>query len=380
MRVTRLGGLVAIAVLLLVASAGDAAAYPQFQFSTGAAKCSTCHFSPSGGGLINDYGRMEAGDTISRSGNGEFLHGLWTPPDFLALGGDYRGAVVAKNHDGDSELLGFPMQADLYARLAVGPLSVNVIGGFRGAAREPRPDFQDRLISREHYVMYQKDEASTYFRAGRFFPIYGLRLVDHTAYVRRFMGFYTFEESYAIGAGTYPGEWELHGSVYMPVPVEARGAGPGLYGASFYAERSLRDETASIAIQGRVGAGDDDARMSLGTVGKMWLESKKLLLMGQLDLQLQRIDAGADDVSRGQTAAYLGATYFWKPWWLVGLAFESWDPDLVVGGDEREAIDLTMNIFPYAHFELQLLGKLESVGNDWGTPNTSGMLMLHYYL
>ena len=380
MRLSRLAILAAAAALALLADAGDAAAYPQFQFSTGAARCGDCHFSPAGGGLINDYGRSEAGDTISRSGDGSFLHGAWTPPEALQLGADYRGAVIARTEGDQTKLLGFPMQADLYVRAAVGGFSLNVIAGMRGAARAPRPAFVDRLISREHYVMYQKDQASTYVRAGRFFPIYGLRLVDHTAYVRRFMGFYTFEESYAVEAGTYAGDWALDASLDTPVPTVLRGAGAQAFGATFHAERSLRDETASLAIQGRVAASEDDARYTLGTVGKMWLESKRLLLMGQLDLQLQTIDAGAEDVGRGQLAGYLGATWFWKPWFLLGGAAERWDPDLAVRDDERDALDLSVNVFPYAHVEVQLLGKLEAQGNDWGDADALGMLMLHYYL
>ena len=47
-------------VLALAAGATSAHAYPQFQFSTGAETCKDCHYSPGGGGLINDYGRDEA--------------------------------------------------------------------------------------------------------------------------------------------------------------------------------------------------------------------------------------------------------------------------------------------------------------------------------
>ena len=71
----RLAPFLIVAALLL--SAGRAEAYPQFQFSTLNSRCQNCHFSPVGGGLINEYGRSEAGDTISRGGDGSFLHGLW---------------------------------------------------------------------------------------------------------------------------------------------------------------------------------------------------------------------------------------------------------------------------------------------------------------
>src|SRR5215831_7364058 len=111
---------------LLVAGVGTvgfargAAAYPQFQFSSGTNKCSQCHFSPAGGGLISSWGRSESGDTISMAGNGAFLHGAVSLPSWLALGADFRLAGV-RNDDGGTnapQSAWFPMQADLYGRVA----------------------------------------------------------------------------------------------------------------------------------------------------------------------------------------------------------------------------------------------------------------------
>jgi len=76
-------------------ASGDAAAFPQFQFSSGTTRCGQCYFAPGGTGLINEWGRGEAGDTISRGGDGAFLHGLWTPPSWVALGGDFRLVSLA---------------------------------------------------------------------------------------------------------------------------------------------------------------------------------------------------------------------------------------------------------------------------------------------
>ena len=77
----------------LLAAAGRADAYPQFQFSSGTNRCSQCHYSPAGGGLITQWGRDESGDTISLGGDGGLLHGAWSPPSWLALGADIRLAV-----------------------------------------------------------------------------------------------------------------------------------------------------------------------------------------------------------------------------------------------------------------------------------------------
>ena len=56
---------VILVVIGLLVWSGRADAYPQFQLSTGNDTCKQCHFAPGVGGLINEYGRDEAGSTIS---------------------------------------------------------------------------------------------------------------------------------------------------------------------------------------------------------------------------------------------------------------------------------------------------------------------------
>ena len=154
---------------LLVAGVGTfgfvrgAAAYPQFQFSSGTNKCSQCHFSPAGGGLISSWGRSEAGDTISMAGDGGFAHGAVSLPSWFQAGADIRFAVTRLDDGGQESPRGawFPMQADLYTRFAIGDqFSVYLEGGVRGEARpvddsisERFSGIGDRFISREHYLM-----------------------------------------------------------------------------------------------------------------------------------------------------------------------------------------------------------------------------------
>jgi hypothetical protein len=121
--------------LLVIGLGGVASAYPQFQFSSGTTRCSQCHYDPAGGGLITSWGRDESGDTISRGGDGAFLHGLWDPPSWLALGADVRlaGTINAPGGSQSPVYSFFPMQADGYARFAFGDqFSLYLQGGVRG--------------------------------------------------------------------------------------------------------------------------------------------------------------------------------------------------------------------------------------------------------
>src|SRR5262249_42325556 len=160
--------LLPIAVVLVLPALANA--YPQFQLSTGNVRCNQCHFAPAGGGLINNYGRDEAGDTISTfGGNGRLLHGLWAPPSWLALGADVRLAGVVEDEGArtgaDTEF--FPMQADLYARVGFGQFSAYVVGGVRGAERPNDLPTSSLFISREHWLMWREGPTGWYARIGR---------------------------------------------------------------------------------------------------------------------------------------------------------------------------------------------------------------------
>ncbi len=359
----------------VVAGAGSAEAYPQFQLSTGADRCGACHVSPAGGGLLNDYGRDEAG-SLSRGGDGRFLHGAWTPPDWLQLGADLRFAGAVKARDQERELLAFPMQSDVYVRAGGERISFNLTVGLRGGARDPRPPLVERLASREHFLMYQR-ESGSYVRAGRFFPVYGTRTQDHTAFVRRYLGFHTLEEPYGVAAGLFGAASELHVSAFVPRPVDLLGAGVAARGATVYYERRFMDDTAALAGQARVGVSSADTRVAAGIVGKRWFPGAEVMLLGELDLVRQSF---ADEAgpTRYQLAGYAGASTFVATGVMVGAAVHHWQPDLRLRS-ARDAFEINVQYFPIAHLELHLLTRIGGDG-DLDDAGLLSMLQLHYYL
>ena len=377
----------------LAAFAGRAEAYPQFQFSSGTTRCSQCHFSPAGGGLITAWGRDESGDTISLGGDGAFLHGAWSPPSWLALGADLRLAATRTTDSGTEspQSAVFPMQADLYARFAFSDaISLYLAGGARGEVRPADPSIggrassiPDRFISREHYLMWRPSATGPYARIGRFYAPYGLRFVEHIFYVRRYTGYNLYDETYNVSGGYVGDDSELHVTAFTPPPssfpdplqsVGTRESG----GAAYYEHRFAG--MAALAGQLRLGFNKETTRYQGGLVGKLWIDSAKMLILGEADVA--RIEVTGVSVGETQFVGFIGPTFFPIRGVMAMVAFERYQDAINVKGAARNAVDLEVNFFPWAHFEVVLLGRYQMVGSGQPGATDASLIMgqLHYYL
>jgi hypothetical protein len=395
-RLVRLGITAFVVTLAFLASGRQAAAYPQFQFSSGTNRCGQCHYSPAGGGLLTSWGRDESADTISLGGDGALLHGLVTPPSWLGIGGDFRFAFLSNdvgNAEG-TELAAFPMQADLYLRVALGESwSLNGTVGVRGIVRPDDGSIGGRIgaaandiMSREHYIMWRPSATGPYLRVGRFFAPYGLRFVEHIYYVRRYTGNNLYEESYNASAGYVADDWEAHATFFAPTPKEGAiefisGVGPAEYGFTGYGELRLAKMSA-LGAQVRVGVSpnDNEGRYQVGGVGKLWLEKPKLLFLGEADLIHQTFSTA--NYSQNGFVSYTGVNFFPMRGLIMALAYERYQENLDISLTARNAYDIQLNFFPWAHCEVLLLGRYQITGSgaiDGGTA-TLGMIQLHYYL
>ncbi len=160
--------------------------------------CGACHVDPSGGSVLTPYGRAQA-EVLLRSRYGKpveeepgkeaaFLFGLFNTPEELMLGGDVRLALMSP---GFRSVRVFPMQADLVAAVRSGKLSASVSLGVGTQASQQAKVFGDQiqLVSRHHWVGYSPDEDQAFLlRAGRMALPFGVRLPEHTSWVRSVTG------------------------------------------------------------------------------------------------------------------------------------------------------------------------------------------------
>lgn len=381
------------AAFAAVSAPGIASAYPQWQFSSGSARCTQCHFSPAGGGLVTGYGRDKAGEELSTfEGNGAFLHGAVELPGWLALGADLRAAYM--QHDpGDTlgaEKLLFPMQADVYARASfTDAISASVTAGVRGQARKsPGPvdaaDYQpvpaSRFVSREHYLMWRPATLGPYVRAGRFYAPYGLRLAEHNSYIRRDMGFNILEETYGLSGGAVNKEWEYHVTAFLPDYVQSTGQQKESGAAAMIEYRT--GDSSAIGAQGRAGLGDGSGRYAVGGVGKLYVERIKTLFMGELNFVHRTFSAGSEGartpVPTQQLVGFLGTTYFPYRGVMLNAFLEHSQSSIGVRDSAIDGVTGQVNWFPYPHIELLLLGRYQKPAGQ--NPAQTAMLQLHYYL
>jgi hypothetical protein len=377
-----------LAALAVLAAPTIAAAYPHFQLATGSSRCGQCHVAPAGGGLLTPWGIDEHGDAIARGGDGRFLHGALGLPGWLQLGGELRFAALANDVGGPegAELAVFPMQMDLAVRVASEAWSVVAIAGARGvvhsgapeggggtASEVEAPSLASYLVSREHYVMWRSGETGPYARAGRFAAPYGLRLADHTAYVRRYLGYNLLEETYGVGGGWLGEAWEVHATVFASDPLQ--GATRKEIGAAAMLEAQPTSATV-VGVSARAGAGAADTRLQAGVHGKLWVEGARLLLQAEVDGVRQMFEASGGD--RWQLAVYAGPVLVPVRGLYAGLAYQAFLEDVKIRGVARQAADVWIAVHPRAHVEVMASGRAQRIGP--AERAYLAMLQVHYAL
>jgi hypothetical protein len=377
---------VVLGVLFLLRTPA-AHAYPQWQLSTGAVRCNQCHYAPAGGGLINSYGRDAVGEELSSfGGNGAFLHGAVSLPTWLALGGDFRGAFVDQDVQDPAgpTVAVFPMQADVAARVALpAGFSVQGVLGLRGQVRDPdlvvpiqnfQPVSTSQLVSREHYAMWEPESVGPYLRVGRFYAPYGLRMAEHILYINRDLGYDELEETYNVSGGFIYPNAELHVTAFAPDFV--RHIGSDEKGFAAYLESRFHDDTIALAGQMRVAVAPGVTKLMAGALGKGYIEGLHTLLLGEVDV-VNNVFTDLGDISRAQIVGAAGFTLFPVRGLMITALGERNQVDLQVN-DAYTAGTLLVNWFPYAHFELQLMERVQ-VPSGGSAANTL-FLQIHYFL
>ena len=151
--------------------------------------CATCHIDPSGAGLLNEFGRGEAADTL-RSHYGsdpppvEPFFGIWKNPDWLLTGGSFRDMILFTKVDGAPRTQqNILMQADLRLGVEAGRWRSAASLGLLANGNSPAA-LVGNLVAREYWLGYTFVNDTVLVRAGRINVPFGIRSIEHTQFVR----------------------------------------------------------------------------------------------------------------------------------------------------------------------------------------------------
>ena len=144
---------------------------PRFSIETGTS-CMNCHVNPTGGGMRNDYGsNIYALEELTLKRLIKNADDMWDGyiTDNFQIGGDFR---IQLFDDGDDSRI-FPMQSDFYGNLK---LTKNTDLYFKVDSSPYR--------NNEFFILFKNVIDKIWIKLGKTLPAYGLKLDDHTSFIR----------------------------------------------------------------------------------------------------------------------------------------------------------------------------------------------------
>lgn len=371
----RLSVLVLASLAAVAALSGIAAAYPQFQLSRDKT-CTGCHILPSGGGLLSENGESTAESLGMIEHSGAFFYGKVPLPPWLALGGDLRGST-GYIQTPEKILASFPMQLEAYAHATLpAGLSVHVTGGSRPA--RVGNESATRLWSREHFVMWRTNPGTPlgiFVRAGRFLPVFGLRMAEHPLYTRRFGGTPLFADTYGASVSYISEKLEAHATGFIEDPLIS----PVAHSKGGAAYLELRPtETFSFGGGGMLDITDFDKKLRGSVTAKYYAAGPELMIQAEAQVMNQRIDAGGAPV---QLIGNLIVSRWLGGGFLLDAGIGHFDSNVRIKDLDRDCFDLNLHWFATSHIELIFNGRFEMLAfGSGGDSHAYALLQAHYRL
>ena len=351
-----LGTALAATVLLGGWGAAPASAEPIF-LSKQYPRCTACHYSPSGGGLLTSYGRSLSREEISMFGRRgaagaaeaeaprseeDFLFGALGKDSPLQLGLDIRPSRLDVNVPGRAiDARNFLMNLDLQAAwqrerwTAYGSVGRKPTGG-------------GELVSYEHWVAYQLSDALS-VRGGRFLPAYGVRFADHTSFTREGVNLAQDDQVYGVEVGVSTDRSLLQLSV-GPGRADSLVAGSGQASltASGRFQVDLSPRTVVVGSMLYRGATDAGPRSTYTGASFGYAPARWLATWTHADLRLQRRAAS----DRSYIVANQTSVEVWRGVWLRVSPQVRWtarDPR----GEVRRMV-YGLDLYPRTHWHINL--------------------------
>lgn len=308
------------------------------------AKCVTCHVNPTGGGKRTEYGniygqtalaaaRLDVGLGTTQSTPKADTDGLWKGriSDYFAVGGDLRANFDYTSTPNQQDTNAFDLKkAQLYFDLQLIPNSLSVYVDERVAP--------GGASNREAYALFWSRDRSVYFKAGRLFLPYGLRLEDDTAFIRQVPGINFNSSDSGVEGGLEMGPW----SASLAITNGAGGASETDKGKQYSLLASF------VQPLWRAGASlnynDNDAGNRQLQNVFAGLKTGNVSWLAELDYV---VDDSLPGGRRKYWAGLLEANTEIRKGHNLKFGYEYYDPDADVDEDQRIRFNLVWEFVPF---------------------------------
>ena len=232
----------------------------------GYTSCMTCHYSPTGGGILRPYGKIIAGELFGAFNNSaSALPWVKKPTEaenwtamIMA-----RGANIHVNNAAIRRGEWKTMQFDAEVGAMVKNFVAFVTGGIRGsAANDATGQNEADLTLRRYFVGYQTTQFS--IRAGHFYPEFGIRHPHHNIPTRGGLYFDQGEEANGVQAHVFLENFDIAVSYFDGDKETAMDDFTG-YSANFLYKTEHSRTGISYINWDRIGSEDTDSAYGIFT-------------------------------------------------------------------------------------------------------------------
>jgi hypothetical protein len=339
----------------------------------GYVSCLACHTSPSGGDLLNSYGRSLSQELMStwkiRSSPKEGE----SAPEKWRWGGDVRHIQTYFENDSRKEGREFVMQSNL--ELGFQHRQTWWVAAFGPRAGPPSTARRGEWIFERFYALWSAAENMA-IRVGRMRTTYGLADPNHTRLTKSLLGFGSLSESLQIEAVqlTESGEtWLSAGLGQLDEPFANSSERRLVFQDVRYA-----GEKARWGWQVLLGE-EASRRRKLGGIHGIWTMGEKSLLKFEMNVQESVSRSAPSDPTRLWVALASVDREFFQG--ARGYLFvEDSQRDLNDPGTRRSRGGVGFHWLPIPYMDLSLEYQREAFGLNWREATHAAWLLTHLYI
>ncbi len=338
--------------------------------------CLACHVSPSGGGLLNDYGRSLSKELMSTwgwKGSEDPLFGAVKNKEWLKVGGDIRTIQTYLENSNVKQGRQFNMQRNV--ELGVKADKTWFVGTFGSQEGPEGTPHKGDFLSERHFLLWDTSE-DTKVRVGKFRLNYGIYEANHTRVTKSPLGFGSNSETYNLEFSKMTDNYEMFLSSGLGRIDIPRDQSSERNIAATYVQ--YINSKAKAGVSALIGESQLQRRSLVGLFGISPLFEKGVL-KSEVDFQRSN-SASAPDRQQDLFSGYISTGYFLAKGFYPYLFIEYLHQDLNVASTKQEAPGFGVQWLPLPHVELQAEFKRQVIAATPGTANNIGWFVFHLYL